>query len=68
MNKTLSTTEAAKALGLQRGTVYVHCAKGLLPAERTGIRGNFRIKPADLRKFAEQYNYPLDLPEDAKSD
>ena len=68
MEKTLSTTEAARALGLRRGTVYVQCIKGLLPAERSGLRGNFRIKPADLRKFAEQYNYPLDLPTDAESE
>lgn len=66
--KTLSTIEAAKALGLHRVTVHQQCVKGLLPAERQGMRGNFRIKPSDLRKFAEQYNYPLDLPEDAKSD
>ena len=68
MDKTLSTIEAAKALGLHRGTVYQQCVKGMLPAERSGLHGNFRIKSADLRKFAEQYNYPLDLPENAKSE
>jgi excisionase family DNA binding protein len=68
MKRTLSTVEAAEALGLHRTTVYTQCVEGLLPAERSGIRGTFRIKPADLRKFAEQYNYPLDLPENAESE
>jgi excisionase family DNA binding protein len=64
MDNTLSTTEAANAIGVHRATVHRYCVNGILPAQRRGLLGEYRINPEDLRKFAEKHNFPFDLPKD----
>mgnify|MGYP001021332652 CR=1 FL=1 len=59
---TLSTTEAAKVIGVHTTTVYRYCKSGLLPAVRRGVRNDYRIRPDDLRNFAQEHNLPFDLP------
>lgn len=66
MDNTLSTSEAARAIGVHYTTVYRYCKAGLLPAVRRGVRNDFRIQPEDLKKFAQEHNLPYDLPDEDK--
>lgn len=60
-DNTLSTTEAAAVIGVDRVSVFRYCVDGKLPATRRGVKQSYRIDPEDLRKFAEEYNLPFDL-------
>jgi len=48
---------AGRLIGVSRQTIRAHVVAGRLPARRVGVRGKLRIQVADLRKFAETYNY-----------
>jgi excisionase family DNA binding protein len=58
MEDTLSTSEAARVIGVHTTTVYRYCKSGLLKSERRGVRNDFRIRPEDLEEFARKHNLP----------
>ena len=57
---TVSATEAGRIVGGKpRETVRRWIHQGLLSAEIVGLRRDFRVDLDDLRRFANQYNYPF---------
>lgn len=53
----LSALQAAEILSVTKMTVSRWVDAGLLPADRVGLMREIRIKPEELRQFAERYNY-----------
>lgn len=60
----LTTTEAGKSLGMTDQAVRDHIHAGRLDARRIGMRRQFMISEQELRRFAQEYNYDLNLPND----
>lgn len=56
----LSSTQAAKIIGVSEPTIRQYVERGLLLGRRMGIRRIVRIKPDDLRVFAMEYGYTFD--------
>lgn len=56
----LSSTQAAQIMSTTVVTVIAYIDRGLLPARRMGVRRIVRIKPHDLRVFAETYGFAWD--------
>ena len=50
--KLITTTEAAKRLGVTRGRVHQLLTDGRLPAEKVGVQ--WLIRPADLAKVKDR--------------
>ncbi|MCC6170045.1 MAG: helix-turn-helix domain-containing protein [Caldilineaceae bacterium] len=56
----LNTPQVAGVLGLTEQSIRNHVHAGRLTARRHGVRRYYRVRVADLRAFADRYNYPLD--------
>ena len=56
----LSTSQAAAVIGCSVPTLIKNIRRGLLAARHVGYRGVIRIDLAELRRFAEQYDYIID--------
>ncbi len=52
--------DGEKLIGLSDESIRKHIRAGRLAAERVGVRGLYRIEPADVKALAMRYNYPLD--------
>jgi excisionase family DNA binding protein len=61
MDKPLTTGEIARICQVSQATVLNWIRDRGLKAYATP-GGHYRVLPADLRAFAEQYNMPIDLP------
>ena len=55
----ISSTMAAKIVGLSDEAIRNHIQAGRLPAERVGMKGWYRIQIADVKALAKRFNYPM---------
>ena len=56
----LTLSQAADVLGQRRESIWRWARQGLIAARRVGVRGDYRIKSDELRRFAHQYGYDFD--------
>lgn len=56
---TVSASEAGRIVDVSRETVRRWVNQELVSADAVGLRGDFRIDVDDLRRFANQHNYPF---------
>ncbi len=57
-----TTVEAGAALGISAQTIRNHIKAGRLSAQQRGLMKVYFVTEAELRRFAEEYNYNLNLP------
>lgn len=56
----LNSLEAAKVIGVSHVTIRRYMERGLLKGRMMGISRIARVKPDDLREFADQNGYLFD--------